>query len=189
MRVVAGRLRSRRLRTGRGEGTRPTTDRARAGLFDWLGPRVADARVLDLFAGSGALAIEALSRGASAAVLVERARAPLQVLRANLASLELRGVTRVIGRDAGRALPLLAAEGHAFDLVLADPPFASDWAGRLAHSRHLVDLLADGGVLVVERSSRAAPLLEDALLELRETRRYGGTCFDWYQKANGGTGA
>ncbi len=188
MRVVAGRLRSRRLRTGRGDGTRPTTDRARAGLFDWLGSQVADALVLDLFAGCGALAIEALSRGARAAVLVERARAPLQVLRTNLASLELRGVTRVIGRDAGRALPLLVAEGHAFDLVLADPPYASDWLGRLAQSRHLVDLLAEGGILVMERSSHTAPPLENALLELRETRRYGETCFDWYEK-DGETGA
>jgi 16S rRNA (guanine(966)-N(2))-methyltransferase RsmD len=132
MRVVAGELRSRRLHTVAGRETRPTSDRARAGLFDWLGPRRLDgARVLDLFAGTGALGIEALSRGASEAVFVERARGALRVLRRNLDELGLDERARVVEADLGRGLRTLAASLGTFDLVLADPPYDSRARGAL----------------------------------------------------------
>ncbi len=184
MRVVAGRLRSRRLRTGKGGGIRPTTDRARAGLFDWLGPRIEGARVLDLFAGTGALGIEALSRGAADAVFVERARGPLEVLGRNLRDLDLSRVARVVRGDAARALDLLGDEGLAFDLVLADPPYSGDWLPRLARSERLVDLLAPGGLYVAERSRRVEPIEKAEPLELRGSRRYGEACFDWYERGD-----
>src|SRR5499427_9858939 len=96
MRVVSGELRGRRLLAAPGRETRPTSDRAKAGLFDWIGPRVAGARVLDLFAGTGALGIEALSRGAREAVFVERSRGALRALRRNLDELALGERARVL---------------------------------------------------------------------------------------------
>ena len=99
MRVAAGQLRGRPLKTVTGTSTRPTSERARGSLFDWLGPLIKDAQVLDLFAGSGALAIEALSRGARSAVLVERSRRALSALRDNVRSLGLGDSSRVLGLD------------------------------------------------------------------------------------------
>jgi len=183
MRVVAGELRSRRLHTVAGRETRPTSDRARAGLFDWLGPRVDGMRVLDLYAGTGALGIEALSRGAREAIFVERARAALQVLRRNLDELGLRERARVVEADLARGLGPLAAKLGAFDLVLADPPYEGDALERLLADEALVSLLEPDAVVVTERSARAEADESKSLLELRASKRYGETVFDWWQSA------
>ncbi len=182
MRVVAGRLRGRKLLSVRGD-TRPTMARAKAGLLDWLGPRVTGARVLDLFAGSGALGVEALSRGAREVVFVERARVALKVLRRNLEELELLHESRIVASDVGRALPSLARDPEGFDLVFADPPYRGDWLVRLATDANLVNLLSPAGVFIAERSKREAPAEPVPGLRLRESRRYGETAFDWYERA------
>ena len=176
MRVVAGRLRSRRLRTPRGPDVRPTTERARAGLFDWLGP-LSGGAVLDLFAGSGALGIEALSRGASTAVFVERSRAALAVLRSNLEELELNdrlGPARVIRGEASVVLRRLSRAGERFDLVLPDPPYASDEAPRVLEGLVAGELLAPEAEVVLEGSRRHPVTPVDGLV-LRDQRRYGDT--------------
>ncbi len=183
MRVVAGELRSRRLHTVAGRETRPTSERARAGLFDWLGPsRVAGARVLDLFAGSGALGIEALSRGASSAVFVERSRGALRALQRNLDELALQGRARVVEADLERGLGPLAAKLGSFDLVLADPPYASRARERLLGDESLESLLGPDGVVVLERSARDEPGASPVHLRLRGTKRYGETAFDWWDR-------
>jgi 16S rRNA (guanine(966)-N(2))-methyltransferase RsmD len=183
MRVVAGELRGRRIHSAPGRETRPTSDRARAGLFDWLGPRTDDARVLDLFAGTGALGIEALSRGAREAVFVERARAALRVLRRNLEELDLEARARVVEADLGRGLGPLARALGAFGLVLADPPYEGGWQGRLLRDPGLPSLVEPDGVLVIERSARARPEAPPPPLRLRDTKRYGETAFDWWEFA------
>ncbi len=182
MRVVAGQLRGRRLISAAGK-TRPTMARARAGLFDWLGTVVMGARVLDLYAGSGALGIEALSRGALEAVFVERARPALKALGRNLDELGLRDQAAVVAVDVGRALASLARDGRRFDLVLADPPYGGDWLERPATAANLVNLLPAEGVFIAERSRREAPGKSAPGLVLRETRSYGETAFDWYEKS------
>lgn len=183
MRVVAGELRGRRLSSVPGRETRPTSDRARAGVFDWLGDRVSGARVLDLFAGTGALGIEALSRGAREAVFAERSRPALRVLRANLAQLGLEGRSRVVERDLSRGAGPLAADGGVFELVFADPPYQGDWLERLVSCETLGRILGPGAVVIAERSARSAPARppEGGALELRGTKRYGETAFDWYE--------
>jgi len=189
MRVVAGELRGRRLSSVPGRETRPTSDRARAGVFDWLRDRVSGARVLDLFAGTGALGIEALSRGAREAVFVERARPALRVLRRNLAELGLETRSRVVERDLSRGLGPLAGEGIAFELVLADPPYEGDWLARLVSCETLGRILGPGAVVIAERSARSAPAHPPAgggALELRGTKRYGETAFDWYEATGAG---
>jgi 16S rRNA (guanine966-N2)-methyltransferase len=182
MRVVAGELRGRRLHSVAGRETRPTSERARAGLFDWLGPRVSGTRVLDLFAGTGALGIEALSRGAREAVFVERSRGALRALRANLRELGLVERSRVMERDLARGLGALADDG-GFELVLADPPYEGDWLARLVSCQTLGRLLGPGAIVIAERSARVPAEERGGVLALCGTKRYGETAFDWYEPA------
>jgi 16S rRNA (guanine966-N2)-methyltransferase len=168
MRVIAGELGGRRLASARGGATRPTAERVREALFSILGP-LEGALVLDLFAGSGALGIEALSRGAAHATFVERAPRALAALRANVAALELGERSRVLGGDA-----LAALRGDdKYDLVFLDPPYAMAPALAEGLSRALPGVLR-AGARVVSESGRRAPLELEALPIFRE-RRYGDT--------------
>jgi 16S rRNA (guanine966-N2)-methyltransferase len=166
VRVVAGEFRGRRLAAPRGRRTRPTADRVREALFSMLGD-VSGARVLDLYAGSGALGIEALSRGADSAVFVERDVRAAAVIERNLASLGLE--QRVVKQDALRFLG--RAEGM-FDLVFCDPPYdaASRLAGPLAE--RLPALTAEAARIVTE-SDKRTPL--ELPLPLLTERTYGDT--------------
>jgi 16S rRNA (guanine966-N2)-methyltransferase len=167
MRVIAGELGGRRLQTARGVATRPTAERVREALFSMLG-ELDGAVVLDLFAGSGALGIEALSRGAARATFVERSPQALAALRANVAALALTERSRILGGDA-----LAALRGNdKYDLVFLDPPYATAalLAGPL--SRELPGVLR-AGARVVSESDRRAPL--ELELPLRRERRYGDT--------------
>ena len=163
MRIIAGTHRGRRIAAPKGRETRPTSDRVRENAFNLIGP-VDDADVLDLFAGSGAMGLEALSRGAAHATFVEHDRDAARVIDANLTTLGLKAT--VLPMDAVRALE---QECHTFDLVLCDPPYDYD-ATRL--TPHLAKLLTDDGLLVWESSSRAAAP-EVPGLRQRTTRTYG----------------
>ena len=184
MRVIAGSLRSRPLRAPKGDATRPTSDRVRESLFAIVGD-VRGLRVLDLYAGSGALAIEALSRGAAGAVCVESSRRALDVIAENIASLGLGGSVRVIARRVGDAAKMLAPLGP-FDLVLIDPPYADVPSGALARElRSIVDaaplgrIFAEGALVVVEHASRdEAPKLPG--LTHASTRAWGDTAASFY---------
>ena len=167
MRVIAGELGGRRLVTARGGTTRPTAARVREALFSMLGG-LEGAVVLDLFAGSGALGIEALSRGAARATFVERAPSALLALRANLSALELGERARVVAGDALAAL----RTGDKYDLVFLDPPYATAAALAEALSSALPGALRPGA-RVVSESDRRAPLTLE--LALRTERRYGDT--------------
>ena len=149
--MTGGDFRGRRLRAPKGEATRPTSDRVRESLFAWL-PELAGASVLDLYAGTGALGIEALSRGARRAVFVERARPALAALGANLADLALDGRdARAARRDVRAALARLAREGARFDAIFMDPPVRR--SGRACEALRAIGetaLLAPQGMLVVE---------------------------------------
>jgi 16S rRNA (guanine966-N2)-methyltransferase len=172
MRVVAGRLGGRRLSAPRGRETRPTSDRVREALFSMLGS-VEDARVLDLFAGSGALAIEALSRGAAKATLVERDARAVEVIRANLDALALGAEeARVVHAPAAAALRDASRRGDTYDLVLLDPPYRNAAALGRELSRALPAILARDARVVAE-SDRRAPLALD--LPVVRERRYGDT--------------
>jgi 16S rRNA (guanine(966)-N(2))-methyltransferase RsmD len=178
MRVIAGRLGGRRLLAPVGRRTRPTSERVREALFSMLGP-MDGLRVLDLFAGSGALGIEALSRGATHAVFVERAAGALSALRANLAALDLRGELAIVRRaEAVGVLRTARERGETYDLVFLDPPYRN--AARLARqlSDPLPGVLAPGARVIVE-SDRRGPLELD--LPLADERRYGDTLIRIHQ--------
>jgi 16S rRNA (guanine966-N2)-methyltransferase len=170
MRVIAGRWGGRRLQAPPGDATRPTSDRVREALFSVLADRVPGARVLDLFAGSGALGIEALSRGAAEATFVDSAPAALRAVRANLEAL---GAEAQVHRsDARRFLRSASAAARYYDLVFLDPPYRL--AGRLGDELTvaLPAVLAPGAAVVAE-SDRRAPL--ELGLPLFDERRYGDT--------------
>ncbi len=176
MRVIGGSDRGRHLRAPRGLRTRPTADRTRVALFDILGPAVAGMRVLDLFAGTGAVGIEALSRGAARAVFVERDRDALRALRANLAALRLgREQARVVAGDAVAVLPVLEASEAPFDLVFLDPPYAGDLAARALAALARGALLGPGARVVVQHSVRTPLPVPAGLRPGREPRRFGDT--------------
>ena len=178
MRVIAGALGGRSLVAPKGHATRPTSDRVREALFSMLGD-VTGTSVLDLYSGTGALGIEALSRGASRAVFVENARPALEALRRNLETLGLRASSLVVTSPVLRAVRGLSARGP-FDLVLVDPPYAD-----LAEAGQAIELLVDQALcsdtarIVLEHASRdAAPELHG--LTCQATRRYGDTSLSFY---------
>lgn len=168
MRVIAGEHKGRRLQAP--PGARPTGDRVKEALFSILGARLDGARVLDLFAGSGALGLEALSRGAAKATFVDSAPAAIRAIGANLAALAADGQVR--RQDARIFLRNARGSGAAYDLVLLDPPYRL--AGRLAPELSpLLTCVLAPGARVVSESDRRAPL--DLALALLDERRYGDT--------------
>lgn len=171
MRVVAGAAKGRRLVAPPGRDVRPTSDRVKEALFSSLQPRLPGARVLDLYAGAGGLGIEALSRGASEVVFVERARPALDALRRNLATVDLPGAT-VLSGDVAASIRRLSG---AFDLVLADPPYALEEEALSAVLDAVQAVLAPGAVVVVERARKAPPPQWPPHLLAEEPRRYGDT--------------
>ncbi len=180
MRVIAGELKGQRLVAPRGWKVRPTSDRVREAVFSALGARVEGARVLDLYCGTGALAIEALSRGAEAAVLVDRDTRPAL---GNLRRLGLAERAELVRADVGRWLGQVspAATAGKFDLVFVDAPYRL--ADRVSRdlNRHLPALLAADGRAVVESGARR-PLRLDSLEPLRQ-RRYGAADVAVYGEA------
>jgi 16S rRNA (guanine966-N2)-methyltransferase len=168
MRVIAGSRKGHTISAPRGLDTRPTSDRVRENVFNLVGP-LEDAAVLDLFAGSGAFGIEALSRGAARAVFVENDTDAARTIERNLGRLRLTGA-RVVRGDALTTLAQESSAGRKYDLVLVDPPYGvyPDLQPQLA--RYLPAVLAPDGLLVVETDARVEPELP---LPLRTSRRYG----------------
>jgi 16S rRNA (guanine966-N2)-methyltransferase len=168
VRIVAGTRKGHRIAAPKGAATRPTGDRVREAVFSLIGP-VDGAAVLDLFAGSGAMGLEALSRGAGSCVFVERDREAVRVIQANLEKLRLTGAS-VSNRDVTAALRDDGARGRRYDLVLVDPPY-DEWEKQAATLDELLPpVLADSALVVVETSDRVEPELPLALVT---TRRYG----------------
>ena len=174
MRIIAGLAKGRRIAAPPGDEVRPTGDRVREALFSSLQPLLPGAHVLDLYAGSGALGLEAASRGAAQVTLVERDRRTLEVLKANVEVVGLPGVEVVAG-DVGALVQAAALPGAPFDLVLADPPYRLPGGQVDAVLVALRDLLADGAVVVLERAVRAPAPGWPAGYEPDPPRRYGST--------------
>ena len=169
MRIIAGSNKGARIFAPKGHDTRPTADRAREAAFNLIGP-VDEASVLDLFAGSGAMGLEALSRGAATAVFVENDREACRTIDRNLDKLRLTGA-RVIQQDALRALAAEAAAARRYDLVLVDPPYEMFSSLQNGLSKYLPAILSDDGLVVLETDSREEP--EIPALRKRTSRRYG----------------
>jgi 16S rRNA (guanine966-N2)-methyltransferase len=171
VRVIAGELKGRRIAAPKGLTTRPTSDFVREAAFNLIGP-VDDASVIDVFAGSGALGIEALSRGAERAVFVDSDREACRTINANLDKLGLRAT--VLCQDAHRAL---AQDRGTYDLVLCDPPYDYDGLDRLGP--RLRRVLAPTGLLVYQSAARDEPEIDG--LAVRTSRKYGSARLTLFQ--------
>jgi len=186
-RIIGGEHRARRLGFPPLDGLRPTPDRVRQTLFDWLAPVIHGARCLDLFAGSGALGLETLSRGASAVTFVEREPEALAAIREHL---DLFGAGSGTARaetclgDALSVLPTLNTGKGRYDVVFVDPPFESDLRARALVALVTHDLIADGGLVYVEGPASAAPP-QPAGFELHRSKRAGNVGFHLLRRGLG----
>lgn len=184
MRVIAGSLRGVTLEAPRGRSTRPITDRIKEGLFGILGERILDTAVLDLYAGSGAVGIEALSRGATTCTFVERSREALAVLQRNLERTGLAARAKVVAGDVPRFLAAAAgsAEPPRYGLVMLDPPFAE--RAILAPLQAVEPLLEPDAIVVVRTFWRTEVPASAGLSVIRQ-RRFGETVLTFLQSAGG----
>ena len=180
MRIIGGRFKGIRLPALRGKAVRPTTERVREAVFNILGPLVEGARILELFAGTGAFGFEALSRGAASAVLVDKDKKAAATMAQTARMLGLEDRISILVIDASRALDKLARTGEQFSIIYLDPPYATEWIAKVMNHPALIALLAADGVLVVEKGIRTPePPLPD-LLHKRLARQYGDTMVEMY---------
>jgi 16S rRNA (guanine966-N2)-methyltransferase len=172
VRIIAGEHRGARIFAPKGLDTRPTSDRVREAAFNLIGP-VDGATVLDLFAGSGAMGLEAMSRGAASVTFVESDRDACRTIDRNLEKLGVKGAT-VVQQDV---LQALSTDRRSYDLILSDPPYGYEQQSRLAP--YLVQALAPDGLLVYETGVREEPAIED--LSVRTSRTYGSARLTLFQ--------
>lgn len=182
MRVIAGERKGLRVKTPKGKATRPTADQVRIACLDTLTPWLPGARVLDLYAGSGAVGIEALSRGAEEAVFVESDRAALGAIRENLDRLGLAARSRVVGEDVAKALRTFGRKGERFSVIFIDPPYESSLA--LATIENLSDgaLVAPGGVVVVQHRTKTVLPERVGALSRFKAKRFGETTLTFFRR-------
>ncbi len=172
IRVIGGDLKGRRLHTLRGRAIRPTADRIKESIFNILAVRVREARVLDLFAGTGALGIEALSRGAASAVFIDSDQEATQIIKTNLKLGNLKNRAKCIKWDATKNLDCLATISPAFDLILMDPPYNRNHVNPALTVLHRSGSIQNGALVMVEHAMRE-PILEDKIpFVLTDQRRY-----------------
>ncbi|MBI4666163.1 MAG: 16S rRNA (guanine(966)-N(2))-methyltransferase RsmD [Nitrospinae bacterium] len=180
MRVTGGAYRGATLFTSKGLDVRPTPDKVKQAIFNILGEKVAGASFLDLFAGSGAMGLEAMSRGAARVTLVENRR--MDLVERNLKKLRLEGSPAItlMKADVFQALAGLARGGYNFDIIYADPPWDAGYETRIVEEA--APVLSKGGALVMESSARHAPPGTEGGLPLRLTRsrKYGDTLVSFY---------
>jgi len=174
LRIIGGTLKGRRLLCPPGLSTRPTADRAKESIFNILSGAFQNERVLDLFAGTGALGIEALSRGAAFAVFIDQAKAAMDTIHRNIHALALNDRSRVIRWNIRRNLNCLRSI-QPFDLVFMDPPYATDAVAPVLASLADCGALCPGARIVIEHSERERIILPTEVLVLADRRRFGKT--------------
>ncbi|HVY60839.1 MAG TPA: 16S rRNA (guanine(966)-N(2))-methyltransferase RsmD [Planctomycetota bacterium] len=182
MRIIAGKYKNRDIAAPPGKATRPVLSRVRKAIFDTAAPVVEGGRILDLFAGSGGFVIEALSRGAAAAVAIDLDAGAVKAIRGNLAKCGVREPVEVYKNDAFDAIGKLAARGQRFELISVAPPYWKGLQARALLALDAADLLAPGGLLFVQRDAKEDVTLEQPLtrLALAKQKVYGNTIVDWY---------
>ncbi len=182
MRIIGGQARGRTIVAPAGAKTRPTQDYVRESLFNILRWDVPQARVLDLFAGTGALSLEAVSRGAQDAVLVDADRDACAAIRRTIESARMQEQCRLLQKDYRAAMEQLGREGRRFDLIFIDPPYKMENTGEMCAALYDGGLLAEAFLIVVEHRRGCAPLL-DARFEAFDQRNYGDTQVTFVRRA------
>jgi 16S rRNA (guanine(966)-N(2))-methyltransferase RsmD len=154
MRIISGSSRGRRLATPKSQAIRPTSDRVKESIFNSLGSEVEGKAVLDLFAGTGNLGIEALSRGAKKALFVEKGRQALRLIQINLAQVGMEDRSEILPKDVSRAIGILNQRGESFDLILMDPPYEKGLIQRTLLKLHSHRIYHEDSILIVEHDRR-----------------------------------
>ena len=185
MRIIAGALKGRRLVTPRGATTRPTADQVRIALMDTLTPRLAGARVLDLFAGAGGVGLEALSRGAAHATFIESDARAVVALRDNVKALDVGALACVRRADVLRELPSLYRDGERFDIVFLDPPYEAGLVESTLEGLAGGGLLLAEGLVIAQHFTKRAPAATLGALAAFRSRRFGETTLTFYRVAPG----
>jgi len=183
LRVIAGELRGRRIKTPRGDLVRPTSDRVREALFDILGARIAGSVFLDAYAGTGAVGIEALSRGAANVAFVEHHPQAVALLRANLESCGAATErVRIVERDLARAMPILEELGRPFDFLFVDPPYTGGELDRALRLLSRSPLVGGHSTIIAEHEARLPAPHQEPLI-LTRTAAYGRTALSFLSRA------
>jgi 16S rRNA (guanine(966)-N(2))-methyltransferase RsmD len=180
MRVIGGKAKGHRLKVPRGRDVRPTAARVKEAIFNILPHNLSGYRVLDLFAGTGNLSVEALSRGAAEAVLVDISHKAEKAIRDNLEASRFSGSARVWAAPVFRSLRLLSRNGQRFDLIFLDPPYEKGWIRKIVSMIAQQGLLEEKGILVAEHSVREPVEEHYGLLALKDQRRYGTTLLSFF---------
>ena len=183
MKIGSGRFRGRNIETLRGKKTRPTSGRLKKALFDIVTPDLPGARVLDLYAGAGALGLEAISRGASSATFVERGRAAADAIASNLDMLGITDQAEVFRCEVQTALHQLAQRGEQFHVILLDPPYRSNLHGTLLMRIDRSSLLAPAGLVSIEHHHKLELTGIIGSLEKARTVRAGESCLTFYRSS------
>jgi len=180
MRIISGKFKGRELKTPKGGKTRPTSGKVRGSVFDILQAQVEGTDFLDLFAGSGAMGIEALSRGARHATFVEKDRIAVRALRDNLICLKLEEETTLLSTDVFAAVKRFVKAEASFQVIYIDPPYALDISPLFPQ---LSSILADGGILIIEQGKKGEIAIEG--LEQIQQRSFGDTILHFFQQPSG----
>lgn len=181
LRVIAGSAKKTNLKSPKGLDTRPTADRVKEAVFNILAPKVPGCFFLDLFAGTGSVAIEALSRGAGHAVLVENNRSAVNVIKENLTRTKLSDNAELLSTDVFNAIKTLALLNKGFDIIYLDPPYREGFYQRVLLEIADNNLLNSGGIVVAESSRQIQPPEQVANLSITRRQRYGDTVINFYQ--------
>lgn len=181
MRVIAGQLKGRRLKSVPGKNTRPTSDKVKEAAFHMIGPYFDGGQCLDLFAGSGALGIEAISRGMDRTIFVERNGMAIRTIYENIKEMKLENQIEIMRMDAKRALQIMNDQQFAFDLVLMDPPYKTSLLHKLLDQIIHLKLLTQNGIVLCEHDT-SIELSQKQGLELIKQSTYGTTTITIYKK-------
>lgn len=180
MKIISGTLKGRNIEGYNIEGTRPTMDRVKESLFGMIQDYIKDSTVLDLFAGSGNLGVEAISNGAKIAYFIDNNPEVIKVLNKNIANLDIQSKSRVILSDWKKALNTFATQNIKFDLIFIDPPYAYDVYEKILNKVSTLNLLSDNGLIIMEYSNLHLPTTYENLTLYKE-RNYGNKSINIYK--------
>ena len=175
MRIITGKARGLKLTTPKNMDVRPTSDRVKESLFNIIGTRIIGAKVLDLFAGTGNLGLEAWSRGAESVIFIDESQASLNLVRSNIAKTRAEEDTMVLKRNAEHVIGELAAKKMLFDYIFCDPPYNKGWLEKIIKQIAKHPILAAGGYLIIEHAQHEVLPILPAGLEAIRSEKYGET--------------
>lgn len=186
MRIITGKVRGLKLETPKNYDVRPTTDRVKESLFNIIGTRIIDTKILDLFAGTGNLGLESWSRRAKEIVFVDNSKESLKIINKNIEKAKAKNDVKIINADFSNAIEILSKQNEKFDFVFADPPYNKDILVKVMDKIAKNEIINSGGYLIIERSNQEELTLIPENFELVREVRYGITyiCFLRWQKAD-----